>query len=147
MRNFVTFSVCVLVLFCTNAKESSSRKQKKSSRLIPSTITPSTKIFEQSKLPLLLDVRADWCTSHHTMIPIFQEIAFTFRKKITCVKMLIESFEDSDETVVFLKKRFGVDITQYPTFLLIKNNKVIAKIEETLSKDAFTSKIEKLLTT
>jgi len=146
MRRFVFFMSCLLVVFCLRAEEVSSTKQKAPSRIIPPTINPTTKLFSQSKLPILLDVRADWCPTHRNMISIFQEIAFIFRKKIKCVKMLIESFEDSDEGIVFLKKQFGVDIKQIPTFLLIKDGKVIATIEEALSKNAFQSKIEKLLT-
>lgn len=136
----------LLLSFSLHAQKPTTTKGKAPSRIVPPTIKPDTNIFSESKMPILLDVRAEWCLTHRGMISIFQEIAFIFRKKIKCVKMLIESFEDSDETVAFLKKKFNVDIDQIPTFLFIKNGKVIAKIEEALSKQEFKIKVEKLLT-
>lgn len=119
--------------------------QKKVTRLIPKTVTFKTTLFKTSELPVLVDVRPDWGVVDRSMISHFQEIAFTLRKKVKCVKMPIESFEESDETVSFLKKQFGQTIECVPTFLLIKNNKVVGKIEGTLSKKAFETKVREFL--
>src|SRR3989338_2465835 len=59
---------------------------------------------QSSQLPVLLDVHADWCFLSRKMLPILNQAAHIFNKSIRFAKILIESFEDSDPTIKFLKK-------------------------------------------
>ena len=105
----------------------------------------SFQLLSSSKQPILLKIHADWCGPCKRMMPTFEKVATKFSKKVKSAKLMMKSFLDSDPVIAFLKKEYNVSINCVPTFLLIKNNKVIQIFEGSMSFDAFTAKLTKTL--
>jgi thiol-disulfide isomerase/thioredoxin len=101
--------------------------------------------ISSSKQPVLVDVYAPWCGPCIKMGPLFEQAARKFSKTIRFAKIMIESFEESDPTVIFLKKTYKITLDCVPTLLFIKNGKVVEKIEGVMSLEALSSKLNQLL--
>jgi len=100
-----------------------------------STVTPQNyDLLLSSNMPILLNIKADWCSTYGQMAQSFKEVAQSLYKKCVCAEIEVDCFEDSDETIKFLHNKFGVSIECIPTVLIIKENKVQARVEETLDK-------------
>jgi thioredoxin-like negative regulator of GroEL len=104
--------------------------KKKKPRIIPTTISPTNyKLLMTAKKPVLLDIRADWGNPHKDMVSVFQTVATNLKRQISVAKISIDSFDDTDPTITFLKKKYNIKINCIPTFVLFKDNKKIAQFE------------------
>lgn len=97
--------------------------------------------LQTTTLPILLNIKADWCTTYEAMATSFKSVANELHKKCMCAEIEVDSFEDSDETIQFLQSKYGVSINCIPTILVLKNGKVQEQIEGTHDKETFKTKI------
>lgn len=101
----------------------------------------SFQLLSNTKQPILLKIHADWCGPCKNMMPTFEKVATKFSHKIKSVKLMMKTFLDSDPVIAFLKKEYQVNINCVPTFLLIKNNKVIKVFEGSMNFDEFSKQL------
>ena len=94
------------------------------------------KEIKESTLPLVIDIYASWCGPCQQMLPIFEELSKELNNKAKFLKINI----DEARTLAI---KYGV--TSIPTFIFIKNKKVIDKATGYLSKEDLKEKIEALL--
>jgi len=95
-----------------------------------------TSEIEQSTQPVVVDVYASWCGPCQQMIPIFEEIAKELSGKYKFVKLNID--ENREVATKF-------NVSSIPTFLFIKNGKLVGKEMGYMNKDILKQKIENLL--
>ncbi len=91
---------------------------------------------EQSKIPVVIDFYATWCGPCQQMMPIFDELEKEFLNKYKFVKANIDEARD-----IAVKN----SVSSVPTFVFIKDGKVIGKETGYMTKDVFKSKIESIL--
>ncbi len=108
---------------------------------ILSVITAQNHTAINTDLPVVLNIKADWCSTYTPMAESFKAVAHTLYKKCVCAEIEVDCFEDNDETITFLKEKFGVSIECIPTVLIIKGNKVHARVEETLDEESLKQRI------
>lgn len=107
-----------------------------------SVISPKNHdLLQTTTLPVLLNIKADWCTTYEVMAASFKSVANELHKRCMCAEIEVDSFEDSDETIQFLQSKYGVSINCIPTILVLKNGKVQEQIEGTHDKETFKTKI------
>lgn len=68
----------------------------------------------KSKIPVLVDFYADWCTPCKIMSPVIEEIAREFEDKITVLKINIDENPDIAEKY---------SVMSIPTIMLFKDGK------------------------
>ncbi len=90
-------------------------------------------VVEKSTKPVIIDVFATWCGPCKYMAPILDELEEELGDKYTFAKFNVEESRD-------LAIKYGV--TSFPTFIFIKDNKVIGKVIGARSKEDFQDKIE-----
>lgn len=100
-------------------------------------ITATTQSFEeeilQSNLPTIVDFYATWCGPCKMMSPIFEEIATELASKYKFAKINID--EERDLAVQH-------NISSIPTFLFIKDGKIIGKETGFINKETLKTKIQ-----
>lgn len=92
--------------------------------------------IEESKKPVVIEVFATWCGPCQHMMPIFEDLEKELGSKLTCAKLNVD--ENRDVAI-----QYG--ITSVPTFLFIKNNKIVSKEVGFMSKEDLKEKMESLL--
>jgi len=104
------------------------------------TISLTNENFEQEVLksdkPIIIDVYASWCGPCQQMSPVFDELEKELRDTYKFAKLNVDEGRD-------LSIKYGV--TSVPTFVFIKDNKVIAKETGYMNKENLKNKIEKHL--
>ena len=129
-----------LLLFCTFAAHTTPQK----APILTVTLN-SFQLLSSSKQPILLKIHADWCGPCKRMMPTFEKISTKFSKKVKSAKLMMKTFLDSDPVIAFLKKEYNVSIKCVPTFLLIKDNKVIKIFEGSMNVEEFSKKLTEAL--
>ncbi|OGB84359.1 thioredoxin [candidate division TM6 bacterium RIFCSPHIGHO2_12_FULL_32_22] len=76
------------------------------------------KEIEDSKKPVILDVYADWCPPCQQMVPIFDQLEKKHSDKYKFAKLNV----DDDREV-----SIQLGVSSIPTFIFIKDGKVVAK--------------------
>lgn len=104
-------------------------------------------ILKSTKDLIVLDVYAQWCIPCKRMTPIFENAAQHFLNKVLFLKVEIDSFEQKDSNISWLKKSFNVTIDCIPTILIIKENTVKKVIKGSCSLIHLQKTINTLLTT
>jgi len=93
--------------------------------------------FEQevtkSSIPVVVDVYATWCGPCKQMMPIYDELAKELEGKVKLVKLNID--EDRDLAVQY-------NVSSIPTFVFVKDGKMVAKETGAMSKEDLKKKIE-----
>lgn len=90
----------------------------------------------ESTLPVVIDVFATWCGPCIQMMPIVQELAQELASEYKFVKINVDESRD-------LAIQYGV--TSIPTFVFMKNNKVMGKETGYRTKDDLKAKIKQYL--
>lgn len=90
----------------------------------------------QSTQPIVIDIFATWCGPCQQMAPIFEELETEFGSKYKFLKLNVDESRE-------LSIHYGV--TSVPTFIFIKNNKIMGKETGYMSKDELVEKIHSLL--
>lgn len=91
--------------------------------------------IEESSKPVVIEVYATWCGPCQHMMPIFEELEKEMGNKLTFAKLNVDEVRD-------LAIHYG--ITSVPTFLFIKNNKVVTKEIGFMSKEDLQEKMLEL---
>ncbi len=105
---------------------------------MPKTITKDNfeQEVQQSKLPVVVDVFAEWCGPCQQMTPIFEELEKEHGSSYKFVKLNVD---ESRELAV----QFGV--SSIPTFVFIKDGQVKGKETGYMSKEDLAGKIKAAL--
>ena len=94
------------------------------------------KEIEESTLPVIIDVYAAWCGPCQQVAPIFDELAKELEETHKFAKINVDEARE-------LSIKMGV--TKVPTFIFMKDNKILGKMEGYTSKDDLKAKIKELL--
>ncbi len=86
----------------------------------------------QSSQPVVVDVFASWCGPCRMMAPVFEELSKEMTD-YTFAKLNID--EERDLAIQY-------NVSSIPTFLFIKDGKLVAKESGYMGKDALKAKIE-----
>lgn len=99
---------------------------------------PETNIAEikESREPVMLEVRAEWCGSCHIMAPVIERLAQVYNGKIRFVKMDMETKEQ-------VAREYGV--TDLPILLFFKAGKLVDHIIGIAPRAAIAEKLEMML--
>lgn len=92
--------------------------------------------IEQSTLPILLDIYAEWCGPCKQMEPIIDQLEKELGHKYKFAKLNVD---ESRELAI----KYG--ITSIPTFLFIKNGNIVSKETGYMSSDDLKEKLNNIL--
>ncbi len=87
-----------------------------------------------SEVPVLVDFYADWCGPCKRMSPVVEELAEEYDGKAKVGKVNVDQQQ-------MLAAQFGV--MSIPTFLIIKNGKVIDRAMGAMPKEALEDKLKR----
>lgn len=87
----------------------------------------------KSKIPVLIDVFATWCGPCKQMMPVFEELSKELAGKCKLVKLNID--EERDLAIQY-------NVSSIPTFIFIKDGKMVGKETGSMSKETLKSKIQ-----
>ena len=90
----------------------------------------------KSTTPVLVDFWAPWCGPCKAMLPIIEELTAEYGPKVKVVKMNVDENND-------VPGKYGV--MSIPTFLLVKDGKVMNQFVGTKSKADMKREIDKML--
>ncbi len=103
-------------------------------------VTVTNENFEQEVLntdkPVVIDVYASWCGPCQQMEPVFDELEKELRDSYKFVKLNVDEGRD-------LSIKYGV--SSVPTFIFIKDKKVLGKETGYMNKEDLKEKIEAYL--
>jgi len=85
---------------------------------------------------MLLEVRANWCGGSHIIAPVIKKIEDEFNSTIKIVRM------DYDSHREFLNKN---NVNSIPVILLVKEGKVLNRIDGTISRGNLKNLVLELL--
>jgi len=88
----------------------------------------------ESKLPVVIDVFADWCGPCMMMKPVFEELSKELGSKYKFLKVNVDEERE-------LAVKFGV--SSIPTMIFIKNGEVVGKEIGYVGKQVLAEKLEK----
>ena len=88
---------------------------------------------EQSEKPVIIDCYADWCGPCQQMTPIFEELEKELGSTYKFAKINIDNARE-------LAMKLGV--TSVPTFIFVKDGKVVGTESGYMGKDVYKEIIE-----
>lgn len=105
---------------------------------MPKTVTKDNfeQEVKQSKLPVIVDVFAEWCGPCQQMAPIFEELEKEHGDKYKFVKVNVD---ESRELAI----EYGV--SSIPTFVFVKDGQIKGKETGYMSKEDLVQKIKSTL--
>lgn len=90
----------------------------------------------ESSLPVVIDFWADWCAPCHRVSPILEDLAGDYAGRVRVTKVNV------DEEVE-LAARYA--IRSMPTFLFLRDGKVVDQVSGARPRSDFEGRFEKLL--
>jgi len=136
--NYTVFTLCLL-----SAPHTLFSKRLQSTTKT-SIITVSHESFDsiaRSKLPIVLNICADWCPHSTAMDPIFKQAAVDNKKTMRFAKISVDNFTGEEPSIAYLKRAYNLEIECVPTFIVIVNNKVVGKVQEQMNLEKFKDSI------
>ena len=103
--------------------------------IVPELTNGEFESFSKSGL-VFLDFFAEWCMPCTMMSPIIDDISQNFKDKIKFGKVNV------DENTKIAQK---FEVSSIPTFILLKDSKVLERFSETTSQDELEEKLKKYL--
>jgi len=104
------------------------------------SITITSQNFDQevnqSELPVIIDVFATWCGPCQMMVPIFEELEKEMSDKYKFAKINID-----EERELAIEQ----NVSSIPTFVFVKDGKIVGKEMGYMDRESFKSKIESIL--
>ena len=89
----------------------------------------------KSNIPVMIDFYAEWCGPCRMMSPVVEQLAEEYDGKVKIGKVNVD---EQDE----LAERFGIQ--SIPSFVFIKDGKVVEKVTGALPKPALAGYLEDL---
>ncbi len=90
----------------------------------------------QSKLPVVVDLWAEWCGPCRSLAPILEDVAKEYDGKVKVVKVDVDSNQSTAQ-------QYGV--SSIPTLLFIKGGKLVSQVVGLRPKTELTKLFDKLL--
>jgi thioredoxin 1 len=91
--------------------------------------------IKKSAKPVVIDVYASWCGPCQQMMPIFEELEQELGNTYTFAKLNVDEARE-------ISIQFGV--TSVPTFIFMKNGKVVGKETGYMSKETLQELLQNL---
>lgn len=124
-------------------KQATKKIDPKKSKFEPIIITPDkVDVITKSKVPVLLDVYAEWCGPCKKMAPTFNKVAQNLNGKVLFAKLKMDSFAPSDPAITWLRKNFDVTIDCVPTMIYFNKGKVVEVIRGGRSAEDLTKTVQ-----
>ncbi len=111
-------------------------EKEKPDRVITLTKANYQKEVQESDLPIVLDVYANWCEPCKAVAPIFSQLSKELTGKVKFVKLDIDKEES-------LAKSLGIEVV--PTFLFFKKGKVVQRCNGVADQNVLAVEIIKSL--
>lgn len=92
--------------------------------------------IQEAKKPVIIDVYAIWCGPCRVMAPLFEELADELGASYIFAKLNVDEVRE-------VAIEYGV--TSVPTFIYIKDNKIVGKTIGSMNKEELREKIQELL--
>lgn len=89
----------------------------------------------KSEIPVLIDFYAEWCGPCRMMAPVVDQLASDYEGRVKIGKINVD--EESD-----LAARFGIQ--SIPSFIFIKDGKVVDRVTGAMPKHVLKSHLEEL---
>ncbi len=91
--------------------------------------------IKKSTKPVVVDVYATWCGPCQQMMPIFEELEKELGRQYIFAKLNVDEARE-------ISIQFGV--TSVPTFIFMKDGKIVGKETGYMSKEALKEQLEEL---
>lgn len=85
-----------------------------------------------SPIPVIIDVYATWCGPCQMMKPIFEQLAQEHQGKYLFAELNVDEFRE---------QAIALNVSSVPTFIFMKDGKVVGRETGYMSKDKLVAKI------
>lgn len=90
----------------------------------------------QSRIPVLVDFWAEWCTPCRIVTPIIEELAKEYSGKVKVGKLNVDENQEASQ---------NYHVMSIPTVMLFKNGQPIKSVVGAQSKENFKKAIDEVL--
>lgn len=85
-----------------------------------------------SPIPVIIDVYATWCGPCQMMKPIFEQLAQEYQGKYLFAELNVDEFRE---------QAIALNVSSVPTFIFMKDGKVVGRETGYMSKEKLVAKI------
>lgn len=94
------------------------------------------KEVNDTRMPVLIEFKAEWSGPSHILAPIINEIALAFHEKVRVFRVDVDKNSE-------IKKEFGIQ--KVPTLLFFKDGEVVDYLIGTVPKKDIEDKLRKII--